>query len=60
MMNTLLDSFGRGHTTQLEQLRAVAQRLDRLEGAGTPWIIGGDFNLLLGEVGPRETCMMPI
>jgi endonuclease/exonuclease/phosphatase family metal-dependent hydrolase len=50
VLNTLLDSFGRGQTTQLEQLRAVAQRLDRLEGAGTPWIIGGDFNLLpLGD-----------
>ena len=50
VLNTHLDHFVAGRDTQLLQLQSIESRLDRLEGAGTAWVIGGDFNLLpLGQ-----------
>lgn len=46
VLNTHLDTYVPGQDTQLQQLKTIERRLDRLEGAGTPWLIGGDFNLL--------------
>jgi endonuclease/exonuclease/phosphatase family metal-dependent hydrolase len=50
VINTHLDRFTQGSDTQQRQLQATSQLLDKLESSGTPWLIGGDFNLLpLGQ-----------
>lgn len=50
VLNTRLEPYRQGSDAQARQLQAVAKRVDRLEGQGTPWLLGGDFNLLpLGQ-----------
>ncbi|MBC3411398.1 endonuclease/exonuclease/phosphatase family protein [Pseudomonas sp. SWRI51] len=50
VLNTQLSAFQPGSDLQLRQVQHVAKVLDRLETQGTPWLIGGDFNLLpLGQ-----------
>lgn len=50
ILNTRLEPYRQGSDAQAQQLQAVAARVDRLEGLGTPWVLGGDFNLLpLGQ-----------
>lgn len=50
VINTHLDAFKRGYDTQEQQVQASAALLDDFEKLGTPWLIGGDFNLLpLGQ-----------
>ncbi|HEF4761128.1 TPA: endonuclease/exonuclease/phosphatase family protein [Pseudomonas putida] len=50
VLNTHLDRATQPDETLLAQVSAVAKTLDKLEGRGTPWLIGGDFNLLpLGQ-----------
>ncbi|NWA06196.1 endonuclease/exonuclease/phosphatase family protein [Pseudomonas gingeri] len=49
VINTQLAPFAQ-NDTQLRQVQATTRLLDKLEGQGTPWLIGGDFNLLpLGQ-----------
>ncbi|WP_430962160.1 endonuclease/exonuclease/phosphatase family protein [Pseudomonas syringae] len=50
VINTQLDRLTQDTDTQQRQLQATSQLLDKFEGSGTPWLIGGDFNLLpLGQ-----------
>lgn len=50
VLNTHLERAEHPGDTQPRQVAAIAKVLDKLEGRGTPWLIGGDFNLLpLGQ-----------
>ncbi|WPN46576.1 endonuclease/exonuclease/phosphatase family protein [Pseudomonas sp. P8_241] len=50
VLNTHLDRATQSDDTLQAQVSAVAKMLDKFEGRGTPWLIGGDFNLLpLGQ-----------
>ncbi|MFJ7145366.1 endonuclease/exonuclease/phosphatase family protein [Pseudomonas protegens] len=50
VLNTHLERAQRADDTQQKQVTAIAKVLDKLESRGTPWLIGGDFNLLpLGQ-----------
>ncbi|HWT70082.1 MAG TPA: endonuclease/exonuclease/phosphatase family protein [Pseudomonas sp.] len=50
VLNTHLDRVTHPDETLQAQVMAVAKVLDKFEGRGTPWLIGGDFNLLpLGQ-----------
>ncbi|SDZ57113.1 endonuclease/exonuclease/phosphatase family protein [Pseudomonas sp. NFIX28] len=51
VLNTHLDRATNAADTTLQtQVGALAKVLDRFEARGTPWLIGGDFNLLpLGQ-----------
>ncbi|NIF19023.1 endonuclease/exonuclease/phosphatase family protein [Pantoea sp. Cy-639] len=50
VLNTRLSPYHPGSNLQRRQVRHVVKVLDRLESQGTPWVIGGDFNLLpLGQ-----------
>ncbi len=50
LLNTHLERATQPDETLLAQVSAVAKALDKLESRGTPWLIGGDFNLLpLGQ-----------
>jgi endonuclease/exonuclease/phosphatase family metal-dependent hydrolase len=50
VLNTHLDRVTQPDETLQKQISAVAKVLDKFEGRGTPWLIGGDFNLLpLGQ-----------
>ncbi|HKS13495.1 MAG TPA: endonuclease/exonuclease/phosphatase family protein [Pseudomonas sp.] len=50
VINTRLSPYQPGSDVQLRQVAHVAKVLDRLEGQGTPWLLGGDLNLLpLGQ-----------
>ncbi|MGF0241892.1 endonuclease/exonuclease/phosphatase family protein [Rhodococcus sp. IEGM1300] len=50
VLNTHLDRATQADDTLLAQVTAVAKVLDKYESRGTPWLIGGDFNLLpLGQ-----------
>ncbi|MEB0044540.1 MULTISPECIES: endonuclease/exonuclease/phosphatase family protein [unclassified Pseudomonas] len=50
MINTHLDRAHQPDDTLQLQVTAVAKVLDTYESRGTPWLIGGDFNLLpLGQ-----------
>jgi len=50
VLNTRLSPYHLGSDLQRRQVEHVAKVLDRLESQGTPWLIGGDFNLLpLGQ-----------
>ncbi len=49
VLNTQLTPFAQNDTS-LRQVQAITHLLDKFEGQGTPWLIGGDFNLLpLGQ-----------
>lgn len=50
ILNTHLDRATQPDETLQAQVSAVAKVLDKFESRGTPWLIGGDFNLLpLGQ-----------
>ncbi|HEX8596343.1 MAG TPA: endonuclease/exonuclease/phosphatase family protein [Pseudomonas sp.] len=50
VVNTHLDRLMPGTDTQQRQVQATVALLDKFEAVGTPWLIGGDFNLLpLGQ-----------
>lgn len=50
VLNTHLERATQPDDTAQKQIGAVSKSLDKLESAGTPWLIGGDFNLLpLGQ-----------
>ncbi|MGH8805964.1 MAG: endonuclease/exonuclease/phosphatase family protein [Polaromonas sp.] len=46
VINTHLDAFAQGDDTLQRQIAMSADLLEQLSAAGTPWVIGGDFNLL--------------
>jgi endonuclease/exonuclease/phosphatase family metal-dependent hydrolase len=45
-INTHLDAFAQGDDTMHQQVAMTAKLLDQRQAAGTPWLLGGDFNLL--------------
>lgn len=50
VINTQQYSKRPDHTTLRQQTEYTAALLDRLQGSGTPWLMGGDFGLLpLGQ-----------
>ncbi|MCW8275889.1 endonuclease/exonuclease/phosphatase family protein [Pseudomonas sp. PCH199] len=50
VLNTHLDRVTQPDESLQMQISAVAKVLDKFESRGTPWLIGGDFNLLpLGQ-----------
>lgn len=50
LINTHLDRTTQPDDTLQRQVTATAKVLDKFESRGTPWLIGGDFNLLpLGQ-----------
>ncbi|TVT83756.1 endonuclease/exonuclease/phosphatase family protein [Pseudomonas sp. H3(2019)] len=50
VLNTHFDRAVKPDETRQAKVTAVAKVLDTYEGRGTPWLIGGDFNLLpLGQ-----------
>lgn len=50
VLNTHLDRATQPDETLQTKVTAVAKELDTYESRGTPWLIGGDFNLLpLGQ-----------
>jgi endonuclease/exonuclease/phosphatase family metal-dependent hydrolase len=50
VINTHLDAPRANDDTLRRQVQATSKWLDTLESRGTPWLIGGDFNLLpLGQ-----------
>ena len=50
ILNTHLDRVAQPDDSVNRQISAVARFLDKFESRGTPWLIGGDFNLLpLGQ-----------
>ncbi|MDI2592139.1 endonuclease/exonuclease/phosphatase family protein [Pseudomonas sp. N3-W] len=50
VLNTHLDRVTQPDGSLEAQVKAVAKVLDKYESRGTPWLIGGDFNLLpLGQ-----------
>jgi endonuclease/exonuclease/phosphatase family metal-dependent hydrolase len=46
VVNTHLGDFRAGDDTLQRQVAATRQLLDTFEQSGTPWVSGGDFNLL--------------
>jgi endonuclease/exonuclease/phosphatase family metal-dependent hydrolase len=46
VVNTHLGNFRPGDDSLQRQVDFTAHLLDSFEGAGTPWIAGGDFNML--------------
>ncbi|WP_421558135.1 endonuclease/exonuclease/phosphatase family protein [Pseudomonas canadensis] len=50
VLNTRLDGDAPGRSAVQDQVKTTVKLLDKFEGRGTPWLIGGDFNLLpLGQ-----------
>ncbi|MBC3387054.1 endonuclease/exonuclease/phosphatase family protein [Pseudomonas sp. SWRI179] len=50
VLNTHLERATEPDDTLPKQIAAVTKAVDKFESAGTPWLIGGDFNLLpLGQ-----------
>ncbi|WP_339461339.1 endonuclease/exonuclease/phosphatase family protein [Pseudomonas sp. EA_105y_Pfl2_R69] len=45
-INTHLDAFAQGDDTMQQQVAMTGRLLDQLQGRSTPWVLGGDFNLL--------------
>ena len=46
VINTHLDAFAQGNDTMQRQVAMTRSLLDQLQADGTPWVLGGDFNLL--------------
>ncbi len=46
VINTQLDAPTPDNSNVSQQMQALAAVVDKFEGLGTPWLIGGDFNLL--------------
>jgi len=53
-LDTHLDAFAQGSDTMERQVGKVDALLASRTGAGLPWAIGGDFNLLLSEQAYRK------
>lgn len=50
VLNTQLARHVQGNDVQARQVRALEEQMDQFERQGTPWLLGGDFNLLpLGQ-----------
>ena len=49
ILNTHLESFGRGTQVMQRQIDQVQSLLSQLSREGIPWVIGGDFNLIPSE-----------
>lgn len=50
VINTHLDTFTERDDAQQRQVQVTSKLIDSFEASGTPWLIGGDFNLLpLGQ-----------
>jgi endonuclease/exonuclease/phosphatase family metal-dependent hydrolase len=50
VINTHLDAYNPNDDVLQRQVQATLKQLDTFESRGTPWLIGGDFNLLpLGQ-----------
>ncbi|MCU1727723.1 endonuclease/exonuclease/phosphatase family protein [Pseudomonas sp. 7P_10.2_Bac1] len=45
-INTQLDAAALNNTNLKRQMQATAALVDKYESQGTPWVIGGNFNLL--------------
>jgi endonuclease/exonuclease/phosphatase family metal-dependent hydrolase len=45
-LNTHLDAFAQGTDTMERQVAYLSARLAELEASNTPWVSGGDYNLL--------------
>lgn len=45
-INTHLDAFAQGDDTLQQQVAMTTSLLEQLQAEGTPWLLGGDFNLL--------------
>lgn len=45
-MNTQLDAPSQDNSNLRRQVQATGEVLNKFESQGTPWLIGGDFNLL--------------
>lgn len=45
-INTHLDAFAQGSDTMQKQVQQLKEILDEKDRMNTPWVIGGDFNLL--------------
>jgi endonuclease/exonuclease/phosphatase family metal-dependent hydrolase len=59
VLNTHLDAFAQGTDTMQQQVAETRALLDDPTETGTPWIIGGDFNLLppgrqYDDLGPAQ------
>ena len=54
VMNTHLDAFSRGSNTIAKQVKGIKRLLDERTAAKTPWIIGGDFNLLPNDIARKQ------
>ena len=58
VLNTHLAPYTAGSDVQRQQVQHLSDLLDTLESQGTPWLLGGDFNLLpLGQyrrLGPEQ------
>ncbi|MFF7706162.1 endonuclease/exonuclease/phosphatase family protein [Pseudomonas sp. NPDC007930] len=60
VLNTHLASYQAGNDGQRNQLITLRRRLDRLEGQGTPWLLGGTLNALpLGQYRRLEPALQP-
>ena len=46
MINTHFDAFAQGDDTMQRQVAMTDGLLQQLQSAGTPWVLGGDLNLL--------------
>ena len=51
IMNTHLDAFAQGYDTMQQQIQYIEKLLGSYDNEGTPWLIGGDFNLLPDRAG---------
>ncbi|MEY4615529.1 MAG: hypothetical protein RJB66_489 [Pseudomonadota bacterium] len=47
ILNTHLEAYSQGSDLMQYQVRKTAELLSSIENASTPWILGGDFNLLM-------------
>jgi endonuclease/exonuclease/phosphatase family metal-dependent hydrolase len=46
VLNTHLAAFSKGDGTLASQVDVIRERLEALDAAGSPWILGGDLNML--------------
>lgn len=50
VLNTQLSTYSADDDVQAQQVQALVKRVDKLESLGTPWLLGGNLNLLpLGQ-----------
>lgn len=47
ILNTHLEAYSQGSDLMQRQIKIVSHRLEELEQKSSPWILGGDFNLLM-------------